>query len=93
MVIRVGSGSLGLARLGSLGFARARPSLLGFARVRSALVGFMITIPDMHARPVIAQLAEHLTVEVCRCQMVPGSIPGDRIYDCRCGDGGGGGFV
>ena len=30
-------------------------------------------------RPVIAQLVEHLTVESCRHQMVPGSIPGDRI--------------
>ena len=29
--------------------------------------------------PAIAQLAEHLTVEVCRNQMVPGSIPGRRI--------------
>ena len=35
----------------------------------------------MHSRhqPVIAQLVEHLTVEVCSDQMVPGSIPGDRI--------------
>ncbi len=29
--------------------------------------------------PAIAQLAEHLTVEACRYQMVPGSIPGRRI--------------
>ena len=34
-------------------------------------------------RPVIAQLVEHVTVESCRNQMVPGSIPGDRIFDYR----------
>ena len=32
--------------------------------------------PDM---PAIAQLVEHLTVECCSNQMVPGSIPGGRI--------------
>ena len=32
--------------------------------------------------PVIAQLVEHLTVEIRSDQMVPGSIPGDRI--CLC---------
>ena len=32
--------------------------------------------------PVIAQLVEHLTVESCSDQMVPGSIPGDRISAC-----------
>ena len=30
-------------------------------------------------KPVIAQLVEHLTVEFRSDQMVPGSIPGDRI--------------
>ena len=30
-------------------------------------------------KPVIAQLVEHLTVDICSNQMVPGSIPGDRI--------------
>ena len=30
--------------------------------------------------PVIAQLVEHLTVESRSNQMVPGSIPGDRIF-------------
>ena len=34
----------------------------------------------MDAKPAIAQLAEHLTVESCSNQMVPGSIPGGRIY-------------
>jgi hypothetical protein len=34
--------------------------------------------PDV--KPAIAQLAEHLTVECCSNQMVPGSIPGGRIY-------------
>ena len=29
--------------------------------------------------PAIAQLAEHLTVDCCSYQMVPGSIPGRRI--------------
>ena len=33
--------------------------------------------------PVIAQLAEHLTVEICSYQMVPGSIPGDRIFQFK----------
>ena len=32
------------------------------------------------AQPAIAQLAEHLTVECCSNQMVPGSIPGGRIF-------------
>ena len=32
--------------------------------------------PDM---PAIAQLVEHLAVECCSHQMVPGSIPGGRI--------------
>ena len=31
-------------------------------------------------RPAIAQLVEHLTVECCSYQMVPGSIPGGRIF-------------
>ena len=30
--------------------------------------------------PAIAQLVEHLTVECCSNQMVPGSIPGGRIF-------------
>ena len=34
---------------------------------------FLITIP------AIAQLGEHLTVDICSNQMVPGSIPGGRI--------------
>ena len=32
--------------------------------------------------PAIAQLVEHLTVECCSNQMVPGSIPGGRILLC-----------
>ena len=35
---------------------------------------------DVCAPPAIAQLVEHLTVECCSNQMVPGSIPGGRIY-------------
>ena len=35
------------------------------------------------AQPAIAQLVEHLTVERCRNQMVPGSIPGGRIFDMQ----------
>ena len=34
-------------------------------------------------KPAIAQLAEHLTVELCSYQIVPGSIPGGRT--CKCG--------
>ena len=33
----------------------------------------------MKDKPAIAQLVEHLTVECCSNQMVPGSIPGGRI--------------
>ena len=39
---------------------------------------FFVRAPP--ATPAIAQLAEHLTVEACRNQMVPGSIPGRRIF-------------
>ena len=35
---------------------------------------------DVCAPPAIAQLVEHLTVECCSNQMVPGSIPGGRIF-------------
>ena len=35
--------------------------------------------PDPYLNPVIAQLAEHLTVDVRRYLLVPGSIPGDHI--------------
>ena len=38
-----------------------------------------MAIESIHHQPVIAQLAEHLTVDFCSDQMVPGSIPGDRI--------------
>ena len=31
--------------------------------------------------PAIAQLAEHLTVDCCSKQMVPGAIPGGRMYN------------
>ena len=34
-------------------------------------------------KPAIAQLAEHLTVDICSHQMVPGSIPGGRTM-CAC---------
>ena len=34
--------------------------------------------------PAIAQLVEHLTVEWCRHQMVPGAIPGRRMFLSRC---------
>ena len=39
-------------------------------------------IQNRCSKPVIAQLVEHLTVELCSDQMVPGSIPGDRICFC-----------
>ena len=32
------------------------------------------------ATPAIAQLVEHLTVDRCSNQMVPGSIPGGRTF-------------
>ena len=38
------------------------------------------------ASPAIAQLVEHLTVECCSNQMVPGSIPGRRNSHIDSGD-------
>ena len=35
---------------------------------------------EISATPAIAQLVEHLTVEHCSNQMVPGSIPGGRTF-------------
>ena len=35
---------------------------------------------QQQASPAIAQLVEHLTVECCSNQMVPGSIPGAQIF-------------
>jgi hypothetical protein len=32
------------------------------------------------SKPAIAQLVEHLTVDICSHQMVPGSIPGGRTF-------------
>ena len=37
---------------------------------------------DIEVKPAIAQLVEHLTVDVCRKQVVPGLIPGGRA--CKC---------
>ena len=34
--------------------------------------------PPFPGKPAIAQLVEHLTVDTCSNQMVPGSIPGGR---------------
>ena len=42
------------------------------------VVHFQVTFMDV-VQPAIAQLVEHLTVECCSNQMVPGSIPGGRI--------------
>ena len=39
----------------------------------------MVHEPRTTNKPAIAQLLEHLTVECCSNQMVPGSIPGGRI--------------
>ena len=46
--------------------------------MQSALKGFATRA--FVNRPAIAQLVEHLTVECCSNQMVPGSIPGGRIF-------------
>ena len=37
-------------------------------------------VHKLRRKPAIAQLVEHLTVDVCSYQMVPGSIPGGRIW-------------
>ena len=52
--------------------SRCPPGFAMFARL----------LPD--STPAIAQLAEHLTVDTCSNQMVPGSIPGGRILTLRC---------
>jgi hypothetical protein len=36
--------------------------------------------PSYSSKPAIAQLVEHLTVDICSHQMVPGSIPGGRMF-------------
>ena len=43
-------------------------------------VNEMIFDPVVKNNPAIAQLAEHLTVDCCSNQMVPGSIPGGRSF-------------
>jgi hypothetical protein len=35
-------------------------------------------------KPAIAQFVEHLTVDICSNQMVPGSIPGGRTFFTVC---------
>ena len=40
--------------------------------------GLHFAAPGHYATPAIAQLAEHLTVDACSNQLVPGSIPGGR---------------
>ena len=67
-----GGGGGGSAARGVCVLARARIS--GIAG-RAAIVVFARICG---ASPAIAQLAEHLTVDVDRNQMVPGSIPGGR---------------
>ena len=39
---------------------------------------------ESNSKPAIAQLVEHLTVETCSYQMVPGSIPSGRICQRHC---------
>ena len=45
----------------------------GVLHVCNATIGHAV-------KPAIAQLVEHLTVDSCSNQMVPGSIPGGRIF-------------
>ena len=52
------------------------------ARVVRGLVSLCMLMAPQCFKPVIAQLVEHLTVEFRSDQMVPGSIPGDRIFNC-----------
>ena len=46
-----------------------------------------LTQPVRWCHPIIAQLVEHLTVALCSDQMVPGSIPGDRMLYTIPGEG------
>ena len=55
------------------------------AELSSDMLCKCVDIRFCFATPAIAQLVEHLTVDPCSNQMVPGSIPGGRIL------GGGGG--
>ena len=48
--------------------------------VRFARGSDELEIRAWKCKPAIAQLVEHLTVECCSNQMVPGSIPGGRTF-------------
>ena len=50
------------------------------ARPATLLVIMCLVALANLSKPAIAQLVEHLTVECCSNQMVPGSIPGGRTF-------------
>ena len=54
-------------------YLKSRPNSDGIPMQECTCVG-------LYTYPAIAQLVEHLTVECCSYQMVPGSIPGGRIF-------------
>ena len=61
------------------------PQYFGSGRDPSDAQRFVLGVlcciaPFVLCKPSIAQWVEHLTVEICSNQMVPGSIPGRRIY-------------
>ena len=55
------------------------------AELSSDMLCKCVDIRFCFATPAIAQLVEHLTVDPCSNQMVPGSIPGGRILGGRGG--------
>ena len=53
--------------------------------IGNAEILVMLLVLEKWATPAIAQLVEHLTVDHCSNQMVPGSIPGGRTFrDAHC---------
>ena len=69
---------------GDLVWAKSEETWSGRSRVGGMTVWLQAWIASCATvRPAIAQLAEHLTVDACSDQMVPGSIPGGRIFCCE----------
>jgi hypothetical protein len=49
-------------------------------KVQTRCCAHALTKCNYDNKPAIAQLVEHLTVDICSDQMVPGSIPGGRTF-------------
>ena len=62
---------------------RLCPSTEALAKLHWAIYALKNQVKLKLCIPAIAQLAEHLTVDTCSNQMVPGSIPGGRTFFAR----------